>query len=80
MLQININEMDDDEGVYANKYLAFAVDWGEYTGKRILAVPRCCQRRKGTTDRVRINDGVVRKDANKEQNAAIRRARLGGDA
>lgn len=69
VLQININEMDDDEGAYANKYLPFAVDWREFTGKRILAVPRCCQLRKGTTDQLRINDGVNRRDRGKEQEA-----------
>ena len=58
MLQININEMDDDGGAYANKYLLFAVDPAEYTGKKVLAVPRCCQKRKGTQDRGRVNGSV----------------------
>ncbi|UNI23619.1 hypothetical protein JDV02_009428 [Purpureocillium takamizusanense] len=75
VLQININEMDDDEGAYANKYLPFAVDWREFTGKRILAVPRCCQLRKGTTDQLRINDGVHRRDRRKEEEEEA----LGGD-
>ncbi|KAJ0164939.1 hypothetical protein CTA2_12809 [Colletotrichum tanaceti] len=62
--------MDGDEGEYANKYLPFRVDWREFTGKRILAVPRCCQLRKGTRDRLRINDGVKRRDDYaKEQDA-----------
>lgn len=70
VFQINIIEMDGDEGEYANKYLPFRVDWREFTGKRILAVPRCCQLRKGTTDRLRINDGVKRReDYAKEQEA-----------
>ncbi|RDL31009.1 Arginine deiminase type-3 [Venustampulla echinocandica] len=56
ILQININELDDDDGAYANKYLLFAVDAAEYKGKKILAVPRCCQKKKATQDRGRIND------------------------
>ncbi|KAB8346223.1 hypothetical protein FH972_023268 [Carpinus fangiana] len=63
VLQINIVEMDDDEGAYANETLPFKVDPAAYTGRRVLAVPRCCQKRKGTTDRVRINDGVAAQDA-----------------
>ena len=54
--------MDDDGGVYANTYLPFTVDPAEYTGKRVLAVPRCCQKRKGTQDRMRVNDSVAEKD------------------
>ncbi|KAI1746374.1 hypothetical protein F4680DRAFT_19386 [Xylaria scruposa] len=60
VLQINIIEIEDDNGVYANKYMPFHVDPAEYTGKRVLAVPRCCQNRKGTTDRGRVNEGVDR--------------------
>jgi hypothetical protein len=37
------------------------------TGRKVLAVPRCCQRRKGTTDRPRVNDGVAMRDAKKVQ-------------
>ncbi|KAI0896288.1 hypothetical protein F4806DRAFT_57277 [Annulohypoxylon nitens] len=62
VLQINIIEIDDDGGAYANKYLPFVVDPAEYTGKKILAVPRCCQKRKGTQDRARINDLVIERD------------------
>lgn len=49
-------------GKYANMYLPFTVDPAEYIGKKILAVPRCCQRRKGTTDRSRVNGSVTQKD------------------
>ncbi|KAI1420273.1 hypothetical protein F5Y12DRAFT_773821 [Xylaria sp. FL1777] len=56
-LQINISEMLYDGGEYANKYLLFPVDPADYIGK-VLAVPRCCQKRKGTQDRGRINDDV----------------------
>jgi hypothetical protein len=34
VLQININEMDDDAGAYANKYLLFAVDPAEHGGRK----------------------------------------------
>lgn len=54
--------MDGDQGEYANKYLSFTVDPVEYMGKKILAVPRCCQKRKGTTDRSRVNGSVTQKD------------------
>ncbi|KAI0882305.1 uncharacterized protein GGS22DRAFT_50116 [Annulohypoxylon maeteangense] len=62
VLQINILEMDEDEGEYANTYLPFIVDPAEYIGKKILAVPRCCQKRKGSTDRPRVNGSVTQKD------------------
>lgn len=63
VLQINIIEMDDDGGAYADETLPFRVDPTEYTGRRVLAVPRCCQKRKGTQDRCRINLGVADRDA-----------------
>ncbi|KAI1181885.1 hypothetical protein F5B17DRAFT_444684 [Nemania serpens] len=62
VLQINIIEVEDDNGVFANKYMDFHVDPAEYAGKRILAVPRCCQKRKGSTDRGRVNENVDRKE------------------
>ncbi|KJK90304.1 hypothetical protein H633G_05834 [Metarhizium anisopliae BRIP 53284] len=62
VLQINICEVDEDGGEYANTYLPFTVDPAEYIGKKILAVPRCCQKRKGTTDRSRVNGSVTQKD------------------
>ncbi|OTB01979.1 hypothetical protein M426DRAFT_265280 [Hypoxylon sp. CI-4A] len=62
VLQINIIEIEDDGGVYANEYMPFAVDPAEYIGKRILAVPRCCQKRKGTQDRARVNSSVIERD------------------
>lgn len=71
VLQINIIEMDGDEGEYANACLPFAVDWKEFTGKRILEVPRCCQMRKGTTDRLRINEGVRIREEEVEEEAAL---------
>lgn len=62
MLQINIFEIDEDDGEYANTYLPFQVDAAEYVGKEILAVPRCCQKRKGTTDRSRVKGSVAQHD------------------
>jgi hypothetical protein len=35
---------------YARKYLDVEIDPADYFGKRVLAVPRCCQKRKSTTD------------------------------
>jgi hypothetical protein len=55
VLQINIIEIEDDNGVYANTWLPFAVDPVEYIEKKVLAVPRCCQKRKGSQDRWRVN-------------------------
>ena len=63
VLQINILEMEEDNGVYANDGILFSVDPAEYAGVSILAVPRCCQRRKGRTDRTRINSAVQTRDA-----------------
>ncbi|KAB8737508.1 hypothetical protein FH972_026467 [Carpinus fangiana] len=62
VLQINIVEMDEDEGEYAHEHLPFKVDPTEYTGKRVLAVPRCCQKRKGTQDRWKINCSVAARE------------------
>lgn len=62
VLQINIVEIEDDGGAYANKYNQFDIDPAEYTGRKVLAVPRCCQKRKGTTDRRRVNDAVNIRD------------------
>lgn len=47
VLQINISEIEDDHGVYANTWLLFAVDPVEFIGKKVLEVPRCCQKKKG---------------------------------
>ncbi|KAH8750215.1 hypothetical protein F5883DRAFT_435311, partial [Diaporthe sp. PMI_573] len=63
VLQININEIDDDGGEYANTHLLFPVNPAEYTGKKVLAVPRCCQKRKGTQDRRRMNGSVVERES-----------------
>ena len=55
MLQINIIEIEDDNGVYANTWLLFVVDPVDFVGKKVLAVPRCCQKRDGTQDHWRVN-------------------------
>lgn len=62
VLQINIIEIQDDDGAYANESLPFAVDPADFVGKKVLAVPRCCQKRKGTQDRGRVNDNVQARD------------------
>ncbi|KAL4916010.1 hypothetical protein BDW62DRAFT_212304 [Aspergillus aurantiobrunneus] len=53
VLQINIIGIQDDNGVYANTHGEVPVGPAEYIGKKVLAVPRCCQKRKGRTDRRR---------------------------
>jgi hypothetical protein len=72
VLAINLIEVDNDEGIYAdggiyaNEVLPFPVDPTDYTGKRVLAVPRCCQHKKGTQDRARINGEVTEREARSE--------------
>jgi hypothetical protein len=77
VLQISIIELETASGpfasgpfasgpfangeAYANRYLRFAVNLADYAGK-VLAVPRCCQRRKGTQDRARVNGSVAMMD------------------
>ena len=51
-----------DGGAYANEVLLFPVDPSEYTGKRVLAVPRCCQHKKGTPDRKLLHSMVLERD------------------
>ncbi|KAF2454538.1 hypothetical protein BDY21DRAFT_309051 [Lineolata rhizophorae] len=62
VLAINIIEVDNDGGAYANKFLLFPVNPTEYTGKKVLSVPRCHQKKKGTQDRGRINSLVAERD------------------
>jgi hypothetical protein len=59
VLAISIIETESDRGAFANKYLLFSVDPTEYAGKKVLAVPRCCQVKNGTQDRRRINGEVA---------------------
>lgn len=66
VFQINIIEIEDDHGVYANTWLPFTVDPAKYIGKQVLAVPRCCQKRKGTQDRWRVNSRVIERDHGRE--------------
>lgn len=75
-LQINIIETDDDDGAYANMHLLFPVDAAEYRGKKVLAVPRCCGKRKGTTDRARINESVIYTDKLALEEAKRREQRI----
>ncbi|KAL5316309.1 hypothetical protein ACEPPN_015354 [Leptodophora sp. 'Broadleaf-Isolate-01'] len=62
VLAISIIEVDNDGGAFANKVLPFQIDPTEYTGKKVLAVPRCCQVKKGTQDRQRWNALVAERD------------------
>jgi hypothetical protein len=62
VLAISIIEVDNDGGAFANQHLLFSVDPTEYTGKKVLAVPRCCQVKKGTLDRKRINGNVAERN------------------
>ncbi|KAF2241395.1 hypothetical protein BU26DRAFT_440717 [Trematosphaeria pertusa] len=62
VLALSIIEVDNDGGAFANKYLLFPVDPTEYTGKKVLVVPRCCQVKKGTQDRERCNSLVAERD------------------
>jgi len=64
VLVINIVEVDKggtygDGGSYANEVLLFHVDPTDFTGKKVLAVPRCCQHKKGTQDQQLINTLVI---------------------
>ncbi|KAF2728455.1 hypothetical protein EJ04DRAFT_538387 [Polyplosphaeria fusca] len=62
ILAISIVEVDHGEGAFANKHLLFPVDPAEYTGKLVLAVPKCCQAKKGSQDRPRWNKSVAERD------------------
>ncbi|KAK1457849.1 hypothetical protein CMEL01_15832 [Colletotrichum melonis] len=62
VLQINIIEVESDQGKTANECVRFPVDALEYTGKKVLTVPICCQKRKGTTDRARVKNNVLYRD------------------
>lgn len=62
VLQINMLEMEDDEGAFARAVLPFEFDYSEYAGRSILALPRCCQKREGTQDRSRVNFEVADRD------------------
>ncbi|KAF2181273.1 hypothetical protein K469DRAFT_692145 [Zopfia rhizophila CBS 207.26] len=62
VLAISIIEVDNDGGAFANEVLSFPIDPTEYTGKKVLAVPRCCQVKKGTQDRGRVNGLVAERD------------------
>jgi hypothetical protein len=61
VLAISIFEVNNDGGAFANKNLLFRIDPAEYK-KKVLAVPRCCQVKKGTQDRQRCNTEVAERD------------------
>ena len=72
---MNIIEVDSgggayaDGGIYANEVLTFSVDPTEYTGRRVLAVPRCCQKKKGTQDRRLVNGQAAERYRELERSA-----------
>ncbi|KAG4442004.1 hypothetical protein IFR05_002530 [Cadophora sp. M221] len=70
VLAISIIEVDNDGGFFANKHLSFQIGPTEYTEKKVLAVPRCCQIKKGTQDRQRLNDQVAERDRDAISNAS----------
>ncbi|KAL2759462.1 hypothetical protein ACRALDRAFT_1079423 [Sodiomyces alcalophilus JCM 7366] len=59
VLQINIIEIEIDNGKYFNTFMPFPVNVADYAGKKVLAIPRCCSKRKGTTDRARVNESIA---------------------
>lgn len=67
VLAINIIEMEEASGDFANgiefarKHLCIQVNAEDYRGIKVLAVPRCCQKKNGTQDRDRINSDVQRR-------------------
>jgi hypothetical protein len=67
VLQINIFEIEDDGGIYANNSSCFEIDPVDYIRMKVLALPRYCQKRKGTTDRMRVNDGVNMRDGREDR-------------
>ncbi|KAK2036712.1 hypothetical protein LZ31DRAFT_483008 [Colletotrichum somersetense] len=58
VLQINIIKTEEDDRAYANNYLLFPVDTKDYAGKKVLTVPRCCQKQKGTQECRKVNNSV----------------------
>ncbi|KAF2726882.1 hypothetical protein EJ04DRAFT_570870 [Polyplosphaeria fusca] len=76
VLAVNIIEMEENSGEYANgveyarKYLHVPVALEEYSGTKVLAVPRCCQKKRGTTDRARINTDVQKRVQRAKMSAA----------
>ncbi|KAF2418405.1 hypothetical protein EJ08DRAFT_599542 [Tothia fuscella] len=62
VLAISIIEVDHDDGAFADEVLPFKIVPTEYAGKQVLAVPRCCQIKKGSQDRRRINTLVIERD------------------
>lgn len=48
---------------YASVVFPFSINAIEYTGRKVLAVTRCCQHKKGTQDHRRINREVSERDS-----------------
>jgi ribulose-5-phosphate 4-epimerase/fuculose-1-phosphate aldolase len=62
VLQINIFKIKDNKGIYANKSSCFEINLAVYTRKKVLALPKYCQKKKGTTDQKRVNNAVNIRD------------------
>ena len=75
VLAISIIELDNDGGAFANEVLSFPIDPTEFTGKKVLAVPRCCQVKRGTRDPGRINGLVAERDGEKVMRSAVKESR-----
>lgn len=77
VLALNIIELEEKSGDYANgiefaqKYLRLQVNAEEHIGTKVLAVPRCCQWKKGTQDRARINADVLRRTPKGKEEAVL---------
>jgi hypothetical protein len=67
--------MDYDGGAFMREVLPFTVDPAEYTGKMVLAVPRCCQVKKGTQDRGRVNMLVIAREKREKEKRERERER-----
>jgi hypothetical protein len=59
IIELGHNGIYENGSIYANEVLPFPVDPANYIGRRVLAVPRCCQHKRGTQDRKLINGMVA---------------------
>ena len=64
VLQINIVEIEDDADIYAKKYNKIIINPADYIEKQVLAAPRYCSTRTGTSDRDKINGAVSERNGN----------------
>lgn len=57
VLQLNMIKPEDIDPCLREDFVS-SINRAEYEGKKVLVVPRCCQKREGTTDRKRVNESV----------------------